>query len=53
MNLIKTEIKKTNFKAYFKAALGVFAGILATGILFLFIPYIEYAAPKGEELFRE
>ncbi len=53
MNLIKMEFKKTNFKAYFKAALGVFAGILAMGILFLFIPYIEYAAPKGEELFRE
>lgn len=53
MNLIKTEFKKTNFKAYLKAALGVFAGILAMGILFLFIPDIEYAAPKGEELFRE
>lgn len=53
MNLIKTEFKKTNFKAYLKSALGVFAGILAMGILFLFIPVIEVDAPKGEELFRE
>lgn len=53
MNLIKTEFKKTNFKAYLKAALGVFAGVLAMGILFLFIPVIEDGAPKGEELFRE
>lgn len=53
MNLIKTEFKKTNFKAYLKAALGVFIGILAMGILFLFIPDIEGTVPKGEELFRE
>lgn len=53
MNLIKTEFKKTNFKAYLKAALGVFIGILAMGILFLFIPDIEGTVSKGEELFRE
>lgn len=53
MNLIKTEFKKTNFKAYLKVSFGVFAGILAMGILFLFIPVIEDVAPKGEELFRE
>lgn len=53
MNLIKTEFKKTNFKAYLKASFGVFAGILAMGILFLFIPVIEGVIPKGENLFRE
>ena len=53
MNLIKTEFKKTNFKAYLKASFGVFAGILTMGILFLFIPVIDGAAPKGEELFQE
>lgn len=60
MNLIKTELKKTNFKAYLNGSLGIFTGILAMGILFLFIPVINGAIPAingmdrtGEELFRD
>lgn len=53
MNMLRTELKKTNLKVYFKASFGILAGILAMGILFLFLPEIEGSAPKGEELFHE
>ena len=53
MNMLRTELKKTNLKEYFKASFGILAGILAMGILFLFLPEIEGSSPKGEELFHE
>lgn len=53
MNLLKLELKKTNFKTYIKAAVGIFVGILAMEILFLFLPQIDSPTEMGMELFTE
>lgn len=53
MNLLKLELKKTNFKTYVKAAIGIFVGILAMEILFLFLPQIDSPTDVGMELFTE
>ncbi|MDE6762311.1 MAG: hypothetical protein K2J73_01365, partial [Oscillospiraceae bacterium] len=53
MNLVKLELKKTNFKTYVKAAIGIFIGILAMEILFLFLPQIDSPTDVGMELFNE
>lgn len=53
MSLLKLELKKTNFKTYIKAAIGIFTGIMAMEILFLFIPKIDSPTEMGMELFAE
>lgn len=53
MNLLKLELKKTNIKTYIKAAVGIFVGILAMEILFLFLPQMDSPIEIGMELFTE
>lgn len=53
MDLFKLELKKTNFRTYIKASIGIFIGILAMEILFLFLPKMDSPAEMGDELFTE
>ena len=50
MNLYKLELMKIRLSTYLWAAFGIFTGLLALGILFLFIPQMEAGGSASEEI---
>ena len=50
MNLYKLELMKIRLSTYLWAVFGIFTGLLALGILFLFIPQMEAGGSISEEV---